>query len=616
MSRSASPLHAVLTIPFLLIVLLAVLISNFLIWKHASQAQQVLVSNLSNQAKELVSTHIKEYLNLPILANKSANYVLQTRKYADEKSIILQRDFLLRVESLPSVNTLQYGTAQGEYIGVGRSAENSLVYKLSDKNTNYAFNTYDIAKDKQLGKLLWSRENYDPRIRPWYKAAVERQAPVWSHVYVMFSTKQLGLTLSQPVNSEEKKLIGVVGTDILLEELSSYLKNLNISENTVVFIQDDIGHLVATSTDEPLTQEDGSLLSAEQSTHALIKMAAKKALTIPADLREKNSPYKVSFSDNKKNYFIEYAPYKDAYGLNWGITIVIPEDDFLQDIKAGQKRIALLSLLVLLLALLFATYTTFRIKHSIDNLQKSVNAMQNGDTELPLESEAIGVHSIKEFRELASSFHAMRNRLDHSTEEIQKMGHELQSQAHTNQDLISVNKSLQTMSFVDGLTNLFNRRRFDQAYAEYWQRIESQDLICLSLIMCDVDQFKAYNDNYGHQSGDDVLVSVAACIEAAVRTPKDLAARYGGEEFIIIMPNADAKSALRAAHQILHNVVGKNMPHQYSYVAQHVTISAGVATIMGADLKDLDAEQFLKAVDDALYAAKNAGRNQVMVADV
>jgi diguanylate cyclase (GGDEF)-like protein len=167
---------------------------------------------------------------------------------------------------------------------------------------------------------------------------------------------------------------------------------------------------------------------------------------------------------------------------------------------------------------------------------------------------------------------------------------------------------LKKYSMEDGLTGLANRRRFDEALENEWQRAlrEQQPL---SLIMLDIDYFKEFNDIYGHQAGDDCLKKVAACLRKNVRRAGDLVARYGGEEFVVVLPNTDLEGAREVADAMNRTVRDMNLRHKGSHGRDHLTISAGVAC--GIPYRGHDPVKVLEKADKALYRAKRAGRDCV-----
>jgi diguanylate cyclase (GGDEF)-like protein len=171
------------------------------------------------------------------------------------------------------------------------------------------------------------------------------------------------------------------------------------------------------------------------------------------------------------------------------------------------------------------------------------------------------------------------------------------------------------LSYVDGLTGLANRRRFDEVLGEEWRRAARSGLP-LSLVMLDIDFFKRYNDRYGHQRGDDCLRRVASTLAGTVRRVGDLASRYGGEEFAVLLPLTAGREALRVAETIRGAVAALGMEHHDSQIAPHVTVSVGVATARPrpADHTPEDPAGLVAAADGALYEAKRLGRDRVSVA--
>lgn len=180
-------------------------------------------------------------------------------------------------------------------------------------------------------------------------------------------------------------------------------------------------------------------------------------------------------------------------------------------------------------------------------------------------------------------------------------------QSQLQQQLEAVNLELQRLATIDGLTQVANRRRFEEYSNQEWQRMKREQRP-LSMIICDVDFFKLYNDTYGHRVGDRCLQEIAQVIKNIVKCPGNLVARYGGEEFAVILPNIDTQAATHVADKICHAVRTLAIPHQNSQVSPHVTISAGFTTEIPQ--LDSDLEQMIAAADRALYQAKTAGRDR------
>lgn len=177
--------------------------------------------------------------------------------------------------------------------------------------------------------------------------------------------------------------------------------------------------------------------------------------------------------------------------------------------------------------------------------------------------------------------------------------------------LNAANKELQQLSATDGLTGLSNRRMFDELSAREWRRCERMKK-SFALVMVDVDHFKLYNDNYGHQAGDECLKAVAAQMLRAAPRASDVVARYGGEEFVFVLGETDMDGAKWVANHVRQRIVELQMPHAATAL-KHVTISCGVASVFPDD--NLSLETLLKTADFALYQAKEQGRNRVVGAE-
>jgi diguanylate cyclase (GGDEF)-like protein len=169
-----------------------------------------------------------------------------------------------------------------------------------------------------------------------------------------------------------------------------------------------------------------------------------------------------------------------------------------------------------------------------------------------------------------------------------------------------------SLARIDGLTALGNRRRFDETLPQEWGRA-AREARPLSLVMIDIDQFKIFNDRYGHPEGDRVLAAVANAIAESIRRPGDLACRYGGEEFTVLLPDTSEEGAALIAEAIRENVASLGIPHAGT-VNGHVTVSLGTAT--AAPSAEQAPSGLVAAADAALYRAKDRGRNRVVASNV
>lgn len=201
-------------------------------------------------------------------------------------------------------------------------------------------------------------------------------------------------------------------------------------------------------------------------------------------------------------------------------------------------------------------------------------------------------------RDLVATNLHLEERVAERTEELAK----------ANQALTNLNHRLEALSNSDGLLGIANRRYFDTRLEEEWLRA-GRERQPLSLLMIDVDHFKLYNDNYGHQAGDSCLQAVARAALSALKRPGDLLARYGGEELAVILPNTDLSGAMPVAQAIQRELAELHIPHADSPVADQVTLSIGAAAMLPSELTS--SAMLIAAADRGLYAAKECGRNRI-----
>jgi diguanylate cyclase (GGDEF)-like protein len=202
----------------------------------------------------------------------------------------------------------------------------------------------------------------------------------------------------------------------------------------------------------------------------------------------------------------------------------------------------------------------------------------------------------------------LENRVRRRTQALEQRNDEL---SRLRLALETANQRLKRLVAVDGLTGIANRRHFDRALERELRRTRREQQP-LSLIFLDLDEFKRFNDTYGHACGDDVLRSVAHTLDETFRRGGDMVARYGGEEFAVILPGVDGRRAGLYAERLRRRIWRLNIPYGASQVTDRVTISGGVAT--AAPISVTSASELLLAADRALYRAKCLGKNRIVTA--
>ena len=245
---------------------------------------------------------------------------------------------------------------------------------------------------------------------------------------------------------------------------------------------------------------------------------------------------------------------------------------------------------------------------ALDEVWDKVRAFKTGGVDyitkpFHLEEVVVRVESQLRLRRLQQKLQAQNQQL---RQEIHDRIQAETALEKANQELRLYANALEKLTLTDELTRLANRRCFDQHLQKEWLRM-ARNQTPLSLLLCDIDNFKFYNDTCGHLAGDECLKQVAQAIKAAVRRPADLVARYGGEEFAIVLPNTSNQGALQVAEGIQASMEQLHIPHPLSAVSDHVTLSIGVFTTVP---QPSSCPEFLVSITDRLlYMAKNQGKN-------
>ena len=255
------------------------------------------------------------------------------------------------------------------------------------------------------------------------------------------------------------------------------------------------------------------------------------------------------------------------------------------------------SILALLLAAVVGTVARILVMHA--RIARRARELAGElDQRRKLEAELEGAH-----RDLQRRFIARTHALEARNDELTRLRFALET----------ANRRLKHLVGVDALTGIANRRHFDRALEREVRRAR-RDGQPLSLVFLDLDEFKLFNDSYGHTQGDEVLRKVAQTLDETFRRGGDLVARYGGEEFAVVLPGVDGRRAGLYAERLRRRIWRLAIPYNASALTDRVTISGGVATVYPPDIATPD--DLLFAADKALYRAKCLGRNRIITSEV
>jgi diguanylate cyclase (GGDEF)-like protein len=628
-----------LTVPFILQLGLVVGLVGYLSYRNGQHAVEDLTGQLMDSMGVRVEQKLESYLSMPWKVNQSnSDAVLRgaidldfTRSPAAPAAPSnIQREQYLwqQMQLFPALSWISLGTETGDTLGIWRPDDRAkLQISISNQATQH-FGTYHATNDQGLRttQLKVEKPAFDPRTRPWYQAAVTAKQGIWNSVYAGFTPGTIFIAASQPLYDRTGKLIGVSAIDVSLSGIQKFLAENPVSPTGQVFLVEKSGLLVASSSQESpfrkLADKSPQRIDALHSETPLISATTGFIKSELGGFQTIQHSRDFQFDNAGKHYFGRALAFSHKQGLNWSIVIVVPASDVMSKIQASTNRTIWLCLLASGLVIIVNSYLGQWLAKPIMDLSQASQGIVQGDFSYNPKPSHPNVHEISN---LVVSVGQMSQEIQESRQQLEEYSRSLEQQvvdrtqaleaeigrrSAAEDALHRVNKELAAIAYLDGLTQIANRRQFDERFLQEWRRLQ-REKSPLSIIMCDVDYFKQYNDAYGHGGGDDCLKEIAQAIEASARRAADLTARYGGEEFVALLPNTPLTGALEVAKLIQAKVKSLQIAHKKSAVSEYVTLSFGVSSIIPTEATT--PEELLLRADKALYQAKQAGRNQIVV---
>ena len=426
------PLCLVLVVPFVIQIFSAVGLTGWLSLRNGQKHVNNIARELKNEATAHIRQQITTYMEIPqIVAQINADAVRLGQLNIQDSSS-LERHFWHQMQLFKSLRPIAFGNEQGEIRSVDRLADGRLVIRVVDKSTDGDYYTYTTDNHGNRAQLIKVNETFDPRTRPWYKAAVKAGKLTWSEIYPYFSSPSLAISAARPLYDDRTgTLLGVTNATLSLSQIGDFLHNLKIGRCGQTFIVERSGYLVASSTTEkPFTiskkgeTEARERLHAIHSSNRLTRLTAEYLIKRFGDLSGIHGSQQLDFKIDGKRQLLQVTPFADTNGLDWVIVVVVPEDDFMKEIKANTRTTILLCLLALVLATLVGLVTARWISRPILRLSKASSALANRVAMSEFSSSQIDpkveVRGINELEILAQSFNQMAQQLQESFVALKK----------------------------------------------------------------------------------------------------------------------------------------------------------------------------------------------------
>ena len=412
------PLSLVLVVPFVLQIFSTVGLVGYLSFRNGKKAVDSLVLRLSDEISSRVDQHLDSYLSLPHELGVITVDALQTGVLDIKNFELAGRNLWQKAQIYPDINFIGYYIESGEGVGAGRWLDDHqgvtiVEHSLADGKD------YTYATDPQGNRtdVLDATEYYAPEDQ-WYIDAINAGEPTWSSIYTAEGFEDyVAASASFPLQDTQGKIFGALSIDLLLSDISDFLKKLDISPNGKAFLIERDGLLIGNSSEaRTYNVVDGETqrLSALESSDPIIRSTAQYLKIEFNGFENIQNPQQLEFQIDGDKQFVQVAPWQDDYGLDWLVIVTIPESDFMGVINANTRNTIILCIVALTVATVLGMLTSRWITAPIQRLNLASQAIATGELDQTLQ-----VKGIRELRGLSSAFNRMADQIKDSFEMLE-----------------------------------------------------------------------------------------------------------------------------------------------------------------------------------------------------
>lgn len=421
------PLRTVLVASFVLQITAAVGLTAWLSFRNGQMAVNDLAAQLSREITSRIEEHVDGYLGQTTLLQRQSYSTITGDDLPLDDLEALGRHFWHQLQAADGLTSIYFGNPQGEFVGVQRRSHGVTVLWLVEPGQVPQRYTYRLDQQGRRQQRLASQP-YDPRRRPWYTAAIAARTPIWSPIYRFASQdySHLGITPAVPLYDEQGQLQGVIAIDLTLQQISEFLRQLDITPSGQAFIIERDGTMVASSFQEPpfvMVNGKPTRLLASDSQNELIRTTSQRLFQRFGGFQQIETGAQIRFTVDGERQLVEVRPFADQRGLDWLIVSVIPEADVMGQIANNTRMTLWLCGLALLLAGAIATITARQVSQPILSLHHAARALARGHWHQPLPRgrfrEIDGLASA--FRRMATQLQASFQNLAHQNAELHRL---------------------------------------------------------------------------------------------------------------------------------------------------------------------------------------------------
>lgn len=574
-------------VPFVFLIFLTVGLVGFLSLRNGQKAVDDLAEQLIERTNQLVTQHLESYLTVPKNLVKMDAAALENGML-DWQDFTALGDYFWQQTKLYQLSWINYGLESGEYAGAGYDDDHGMM--ISELSPATDMHYFDFPTNDQGLRIATSADpDYDYRKEAWYLDALHAGKLTWSEIYLWEGTysiisSTMSVAIGQPIYRGNEQPVGAIGIDLPLTSISEFLRTLQISPSTRVFIIEDDGLVVATSSAEaPFVQINDQLkrLNILRSRDPLIRATADYLIKQVGSFDQIQTPVAFQFGWNHERQYVRAVPWHDELGLTWLVVMVVSESDFMAQINANTYQTIWLSWGALVVAIILGVFTSRLLTRPIEALKLVAQQIAAGYLE-----QQVAPSGIRELDAVGHSFNRMAAQLQESFTNL------AYAAAH------------------DALTGLPNRTTFRrlltesiaQRHLQVQAPATSMPPILFAVLFLDLDYFKLLNDSLGHWAGDQVLIETANRLRACIQTHGHVA-RFGGDEFVILLDKFVQCSEVEAIVERILAVIQK----PFILDDNTATISTSIGIAFGSNYVT-DADSMLRNADIALYRAKANGK--------
>jgi len=410
------PLQAILIIPFVVQIVSIVSFVAYLSFRNGQRAINDLASQLQNEVSLRTIEHLDRLLATPTQVTQLSVDAYELGNLNLQNLDNIGGYFYKQMKIFKNIGYINFGHINGGFVGVGREDDGTLYMELMRPNDRGKYKRYSLDNQGKPTGVI-ATENYDYQNDSWYANPAKAGKPMWSDIYNWEDRPEIvSIASGQPLYDQNRKLISVIGVDLILTQINSFLENLKVSSSGRVFILDRNGLFVATSSKETLylmNNKTAARLKVVESQDPLIQATAQNLIKRFENFDKITDNQRFEFNLTKDRAFAQVIPWKDKLGLDWLIVVVIPESDFMGQINANTRTTMLLVVAALISGIIIGILTTRWVTLPLIRLNIAAKELAKGEW-----GQSVNLDRSDEIGQLASSFNSMATQLKISFEAL------------------------------------------------------------------------------------------------------------------------------------------------------------------------------------------------------